>query len=301
MNAVMEKDNVQIEDMIYEIKGVQVMTAFDLAKLYQCKNGTKEINQAVKNNPEKFPERFSWILSNEESNIFLVKNFDQKKETRGGKYKNIRVFTESGIAMLSTILHTSVAIEISIKIMDAFVTMRHYLVSNKDIYISLNNINNKLINHENKLLEYDGKFNALFSKFDAKEQLFLKNQSYTAYKNVLEILNSAKKIIIVVDEYADIIFLDLIKNIKCNIILITRDSNRLSDIEIKKYNKEFNNLKVVRDSSFHDRFLIIDRNNIYLLGASINSIGDKMSMIIKLEDKQIIETLINNVEDIIYK
>lgn len=99
------------------------MTAFDLANLYQCKNGTKEINQAVKNNPEKFPKRFYWILSDEESNIFLVKNFDQKKETRGGRYKNQRVFTESGVAMLATILHTSVAIKVSIKIMDAFISI----------------------------------------------------------------------------------------------------------------------------------------------------------------------------------
>ena len=88
MYEVVEQENVKIENMIYEINGVQVMTAFDLANLYQCKNGTKEINQAVKNNPEKFPKRFSWILSDEESNIFLVKNFDQKKETRGGRYKN---------------------------------------------------------------------------------------------------------------------------------------------------------------------------------------------------------------------
>ena len=99
MNELMEK---KVENMIYEINGVQVMTAYDLASLYQCKNGTKEINQAVKNNPEKFPVRFSWVLSDEESDMFLVKNFDQKKEMRGGRFKNQRVFTESGVAMLAT-------------------------------------------------------------------------------------------------------------------------------------------------------------------------------------------------------
>ena len=105
--------------------------------------------------------------------------------------------------------------------------------------------------------------------------------------------------IIIIDEYADITFLDLIRNIKCNITLITRDSNRLSNIEIEKYNKEYNNLKVVRNNSFHDRYFILDRKEIYLLGSSINNIGDKTSMIIKLEDKLIIETLLENVENII--
>ena len=88
---------VKIENMIYEINGIEVMLDSDLAKLYKCKNGKKEVNQAVKNNISKFPERFSWILSDKESDEFLVKNFDQKQiETRGGKYKNPRVFTEQG-------------------------------------------------------------------------------------------------------------------------------------------------------------------------------------------------------------
>ena len=89
--------NNNIQDLIYEINNKKVMLDSDLAKLYECKNGTKEINQAVKNNPNKFPERYSWILSDHESKTFLVKNFDQKLETRGGKYKNPRVFTEQGV------------------------------------------------------------------------------------------------------------------------------------------------------------------------------------------------------------
>ena len=114
MNGLIVKEEIKIEDMIYEIRGKQVMLDSDLAKLYQCKNGTKEINQAVKNNLDKFPERFSWKLTDEECNIFLVKNFDQKNETRGGRYKNPRVFTEQGVAMLSTILKSKVAIKTSI-------------------------------------------------------------------------------------------------------------------------------------------------------------------------------------------
>ena len=95
MNNIIKTNQINIEDLIYEVRGKQVMLDSDLAKLYNCTNGTKEINQAVKNNIEKFPEKFSWKLTNDESNL-LVKIFDQKRETRGGKYKNPRVFTEQG-------------------------------------------------------------------------------------------------------------------------------------------------------------------------------------------------------------
>ena len=161
-----------------------MVTTRDLAKLYQCKNGTKEINQAVKNNPDKFPKRYSWILSDEESKDFLVKNFDQKIETRGGRFKCPRVFTEEGVAMLATIIHTKVATVISIKIMDTFVAMRHYLLQNKDIYKSLNYMNNKIIQHDDKL-DY------IFSRFDKKEQLYLEGQVYDAYSDILEIFKYA--------------------------------------------------------------------------------------------------------------
>ena len=94
MNKLVIKDEINIENLIYEIRGKQVMLDSDLARLYCCKNGTKEINQTVKNNIEKFSERFSWRLSEEECKIFLVKNFDQKIETRGGRFKNPRVFLQ---------------------------------------------------------------------------------------------------------------------------------------------------------------------------------------------------------------
>jgi hypothetical protein len=134
MNEIIES-KVNIEELIYEIRGKQVMLDSDLAYLYECKNGTKEINQAVKNNIEKFPERFSWKLTDEESKIFLVKKFDQKIETRGGKYNNPRVFTEQGVMMLATILKSKIATLTTIRIMDAFVEMKKYF-SNDILRIS---------------------------------------------------------------------------------------------------------------------------------------------------------------------
>ena len=142
----------------------------DLAFLYKCANGTKSINLAVKRHPNRFPEKFMFQLTKEE-----YKNLRFQSETTISKMSRTLpyVFTEFGVAMLASVLRTDVAERISIKIMDVFVNMRHFLISNKNIYITLNNINNKLINHENRLLKYDEKFDYLFSKFDAKEQLFL--------------------------------------------------------------------------------------------------------------------------------
>ena len=144
MNEIVEE--LKIEKMIYEIRGKQVMLDSDLAKLYQVE--TKRINEAVKNNLEKFPERFSWKLTNEESKVFLVENFDQKIERRGGRYKEPRVFTEQGVAMLATILKTTIATEISIKIMRAFVAMRKYIGNN---LIEQKYINHLILEHEDKI------------------------------------------------------------------------------------------------------------------------------------------------------
>ena len=149
MNELIEKENIKIEDMIYEIRGKQVMLDSDLAKLYDCKNGTKEINQAVKNNISKFPERYSWVLTDDEILELWSKNLTAK--TNKMSRVNPRVFTEHGVYMLSTILKSKTAVQITIKIMDTFITMKHYLNDNKDIYKSLNNINNKIIEHDSKL------------------------------------------------------------------------------------------------------------------------------------------------------
>ena len=282
--------NINIENMIYEIRGKQVMLDSDLAKLYQCKNGTKEINQAVKNNPDKFPERYSWILTDEDSYDFLVKNFDQKKETRGGRYKNPRVFTEEGVAMLATILHTKVAAKVSISIMDAFVKMRHFI---KDTLIEQKYINKMVLDHDNKI-------NELFDKFDKKDNhLFLSNTTFDSYVDILNILKLAKKELIIIDNYADINTLNLIKKLNVKVIIISNNKKYLTKEDIDKYNSEYNNLNVIFNNSFHDRYIIIDNKDVYFLGSSINNIGSKISSIIKCNDNDMSTTLLNKVKEII--
>lgn len=282
-----------IENLIYEIRGKQVMLDSDLARLYKVE--TKRINEAVKNNPMKFPERFSWKLTDEESKIFLVENFDQKLETRGGKYKNPRVFTEQGVAMLATILKTKTAIEISIKIMDAFVLMRHYIGNNE---FRLSNVETKLLEHDNsiKLLQ------ETFDKFEEKKKIndiYFNGQIYDAYSKILDIFKETKESLIIIDNYADKSLLDIIKNLKINIILITKSNSLLSPLDIEKYNIQYNNLEVIFNNTFHDRYFILDNKKVYHCGASINRIGYKTFSINLINDEITNKSLLDIVNNIV--
>ena len=201
-NELIKIDEKNIENKIYEIRGVQVMLDSDLAELYQCKNGTKSINLAVKRHINRFPERFMFQLTKVEYN-----NLRFQIETTNMSRTLPYAFTEQGVAMLASVLKTKVAEEVSVKIMDAFVKMRHFIIENKDIYKSLNNINIKLIEHDEKI-------NKIFSRFEPKENLYLKGQIYDAYSRIIDIFNLAKKELIIIDSYADKTLLDMISKLK---------------------------------------------------------------------------------------
>lgn len=161
MNEVVTKEDIKIENMIYEIRGKQVMLDSDLARLYKCKNGTKEINQAVRNSPEKFPERFSFVLNDSEMDDLRSKNLTSGLNKHGGRRYNIRVFTEQGVAMLAAILRTPVAEEISIKIMDAFVSMRKSISSN---LLEQKYINNLVLEHDKRIKALEDSLKKLIEK-----------------------------------------------------------------------------------------------------------------------------------------
>ena len=290
-NELIKIDEKNIENKIYEIRGVQVMLDSDLAELYQCKNGTKSINLAVKRHINRFPERFMFQLTKEK--IKFISRFQIETLKKGYNIKYLPyAFTEQGVAMLSSVLKTKVAEEVSVKIMDAFVKMRHFIIENKDIYKSLNNINIKLIEHDEKI-------NKIFNRFEPKENLYLKGQIYDAYSRIIDIFNLAKEELIIIDSYADKTLLDMISKFKVKVILITKDSERLSELDIEKYNCQYNNLKVIRNNTFHDRYFIIDKKEIYHSGSSINHAGNGTFSINKLEDDFVIKTLLNKIGGII--
>ena len=219
MNNIVVSDNIKIENMIYEIRGKKVMLDSDLADLYGCKNGSKEINQAVKNNIEKFPERYCFKLSDNESDNLLVETFDQKIEKRGGKYKNPRVFTEQGVYMLATILKSKLATSITIAIMDAFVVMKSYINTS---LIEQKYFNELTIKNTEDIKLLQESFDKLNTK-ESNNHIFYEGQIYDAYSLLIDILSKAKKEIIVIDNYAGKKLFDIIRNINVKVKIYTEN------------------------------------------------------------------------------
>ena len=266
----------------------------DLAKLYHVE--TKRINEAVKNNPKKFPERFSFVLNDFEKN-YLWSNFSTANISNMSR-SNPRVFTEQGVAMLATILKSKKAVETSISIMDAFVKMRNFIKNN---LLEQQNINNIVLEDHTHILKMDGDLKLLQEAFDKLEdkkrvnEIYYEGSYYDSYSKVIDIFNEAKEELIIIDNYADKILLDIIKNLNIKVILITKKKSRLKETLIEKYNKQYNNLKVIYSEIFHDRYFIIDRNTIYHSGTSINYMGCKIFCINILEDSIVKESLLNKI------
>ncbi len=279
------------QNMIYEIRGQLVMLDSDLARIYECTNGTKTINLAVKRHANKFPERFMFQLT--ESEILSVSRFQFETLNKNNQKQGLNikylpyVFTEQGVAMLASVLRTKVADEISVKIMDAFVKMRHYLIKDN---LRLNYIENKVLEHEDKL-------SLLFNQFKTKNNhLFFEGQIYDAYSLLIKILSVAKEEIIIIDNYAGRELFDILRDVKCNIKVITKNT---SEELINKYNKQYNNVNVIQNDTFHDRFIIIDRKILYHSGSSFKDLGKKCFAITKLNDEEILSNLILKIKFII--
>lgn len=289
MNEIIENEKIIVENMIHEINGKQVMLDADLAILY--KTETKRINEAVSRNSLKFPDRFCFKITEKEYNSLK----SQFATSKGGSRKGHTVFTEEGVAMLATVLKSSIAAKVSIAIMDAFVSMRHYIGSN---LLEQKYINNQVMKNTEdiKLLQES------FSKFEEKKQnsdIYFNGQIYDAYFKIYEIFSSAKNNLIIIDSYADNTILDIIKRLKVNVIIITKKNNLLTNQDILKYNKQYHNLKVIYDGTFHDRYFILDNENIYHCGASVNKIGYRTFSITLINDNFVLETLIKRVCKII--
>ncbi len=281
------KEELNIKDMIYEIRGKQVMLDSDLARLYECTNGTKTINQAVKRHINKFPERYMFQLTKSEYDNLKSQIGTSSLNTYGGVRKMPYAFTEQGVAMLATILKTPVADIVSMKIIDAFVYMKRYL--------SFENKNSIILNHEERIL----KLEESFDKFNEKEKInaiFYEGQIYDAYSLLIDIFKEANEEIIIIDNYADKSILDMITNLNVKVIIVTRKFNLLKDIDIKKYNRQYHNLKVIYNDKFHDRFVIIDKKLLYHSGASFKDLGNKCFAINKIEDNEYLKNILKKIK-----
>lgn len=280
-NSIILKENEKIENLIYEIRGKQVMLDSDLAKLYECKNGTKVINQAVKRNITKFPERYCFQLTETEYRNLKFQNGTSSLNNYGGVRKMPFVFTEQGVAMLATVLKTPVADAVSMKIIDAFVYMRWYLSGVTG--------SNMLVNHEERILKLEEQFNKFSSK---RNTIIYEGKIYDAYSVMLDIFNEAKGEIIIVDNYVNKELLDILREVDKKIIVI---SNNMNNELIKKYESQYDNTQFVSDNPFHDRYIILDRKEVYVSGMSLKDVGKKYSYINKIEESIFINELIKRI------
>ena len=294
------KDESNIENLIYEVRGVQVMLDSDLAKLYECVNGTKSINLAVKRHINRFPERFMFQLTKDE--YYNILRFQSETlELEQGKYSKYLpyAFTEQGVAMLATVLRTPVAEEISIKIMDAFVAMRKYISSN---LLMSKNINNLVLEDHELIMKNQKRIDIIedtLAKFEEKQkvnEIYFDGQIYDAYSKIQEIFKKAKSKLVIIDGYADTTTLDIIKRLSAIVTIITKPNNLLTAQDINRYNQQYNNLIVKYDNSFHDRYFILDDSVIYHCGASINRVGYKTFSITKINDEEVKNALINKIK-----
>ncbi len=312
------KEQIDIKNIIYEVRGKKVMLDSDLAKLYKYKSGAKALNQAVKRNIERFPEDFCFELTKVEyENLMLNPNFLRSQfvtskeenflrsqtvtldETLRGKHKKYLpyVFTQEGIAMLSGVIKTEEAAKVNVEIMREFVKLRNFINNNP---ISLANdisiMKNMLFNHEEKISK-------LFDKFDRKEdlrrKLFFNGEIYDAYSLLVDIIEKANNEIIIIDNYVDKVTLDILskKNINVTVLLIMdKNKSKLTKTDIDKFNSEYPSLKIKYTNIFHDRFIIIDSKELYHLGASLKDLGKKVFGITKIDDMSYLKLLINKVK-----
>ena len=283
MNDILKEE--KIENMIYEVRGKQVMLDSDLAILYECKNGTKTINQAVKRHINKFPERYMFQLNKDEYLSLRSQFGTSSPNNYGGVRKLPYVFTEQGVAMLATIIRTEVADIISMQIIDAFVYMRKYL--------SNDNKNNMLINHEARILKLEESLDKLSSK---QTSIIYDGKIYDAYSILVDILNKAREGIIIIDNYANKELLDILRNINKNITILSKN---LDSSLIKKYNNQYDNISFVDNNPFHDRYIILDKKDVYVSGMSLKDIGKKYSYIYKITEELFINELLKRIDGIL--
>jgi len=292
-NTLIPIEETNITELIYTIRGKQVMLDSDLAILYQVE--TRVFNQAVKRNSNRFPERFRFQLTEEEyKNLRSQFVTSSEENTHGGRRYMPYAFTEQGIAMLSAVLKSDIAVDVSIKIMDTFVRMRNFFISNEDMFSRLDRVELKQLETDKKLEEV---FNYIASNTEVKQKIFFDGQIYDAFSFIVDLIGKAQSKLILIDNYVDVNTLNLLckKNSGVDILIATAGKGSLTTKDINKFNAQYPSLSVRTTTDFHDRFLIIDGKEAYFIGASIKDAGKKSFAITKIEDGNLVQDLINKV------
>jgi hypothetical protein len=279
-NGELVKFEESIRDKIYSVRGYQVMLDRDLAELYRVE--TRILNQAVKRNKERFPDEFCFLMNNTEVTKWRSQIVMSNSVKIGLRWKPY-VFTEQGVAMLSAVLKSSIAVEISIRIMKAFIEMRKFIQANGQIFHRLDRV-------EVKLLENDQKFEKVFDALESRDRLpsqglFYDGQIFDAYNFVSDLFRRAQKSILIIDNYVDdTVLLHLTAVSKgVNVKILTKSISDKLALDIQKFSSQYFHIEAKVFTLAHDRFIIIDDKDVYHFGASLKDLGKKWFGFSKLE------------------
>jgi hypothetical protein len=269
----------EVQNRIFTIRGSQVMVDRDLAEMFVVE--TKVLNQAIKRNIDRFPEAFRFQLTENEKTELVTNcdRFESMKHSSTLPY----VFTEQGIAMLSAVLRSAVAVEVSIHIMNAFVEMRKFISTNAGMFQRLENV-------EQKQLATDEKFEQLFKALEdkslkPKQGIFYDGQVFDAYIFVADLIKTAKTSIVLIDNYVDESVLQLFskRNKKATATIYTKNISKALKQDVEKHNAQYPLITIKAFDKAHDRFLIIDQNTVYHFGASLKDLGKKWFAFSKMD------------------
>ena len=287
-----------IENRIYTIRGVQVMIDRDIAELYNVE--TRRINEQVKRNKERFPESFCFQLNEFEFESLMSQNaISNTTSKRGGVRKLPYAFTEQGVAMLSAVLKSDRAVAVSVRIMEAFVAMRRFLLTNAQVFQRLDSI-------ERHQLDSDKRIDELFTLMDKygvedTQGVFLQGQIYDAYALFQSLIQKAEKEIVLIDNYVDTSVLKRFSVKKENVVVTiytkrnSRLPNPITELDLQKINTQYPTVTLKYTSKMHDRYLILDKKELYHIGASLKDLGKACFAFTKMNDAEsLIPLILNN-------
>lgn len=306
LNIETQKSSIEtspfdIKNMIYVIRNQQVMLDHDLAALYRVE--TKRLNEAVKRNIARFPEEFRFQLTEDEveslRSQFATSKRNTKNSKKGGRRYLPYVFTEQGIAMLSAVLRSDVAVQVSINVMKAFVEMRRFIANNTLLFEQISNVELKQLTYQNQTNKKLEQIFAYISEHEeSKQKIFFDGQIYDAFSLIVSLIQKADKEIILIDGYVDVGTLNLFTKKKSNteITIYTQIRTKLTKTDIKNFNAQYPTLKVKYTKVFHDRFLILDQTTAYHVGASLKDAGKKCFAISLIQDASIIHNILWRLE-----
>lgn len=290
-------ENIDIKNMIYVVRGLQVMLDSDLAMLYHVE--TKVFNQAVIRNIERFPENFRFQLTKEEYDD--LRSQFATSNARGGRRYLPYMFTEQGIAMLSGVLRSEVAVQMSIRIMNTFVEMRRFISNNALLFAKVSDIELKQLEYQKSTDEkFDKVFQYIEDHAESEQKVFFDGQIYDAFSLIASIIRKAKQEIILIDGYVDVDTLNILakKNDGVDVKIFTYASAPLSNRDMANFNTQYPTLTMKKTQVFHDRFIILDGKTAYHIGASIKDAGKKCFGISLLKDPGIVSDLLSRLKTV---